>query len=210
MNKKESILEKVNTLITYAISQGYDSSLLDDLMSPLLTQVNSFYNLDLSGMLENCIKALTHAQIRTGIIYKGGYTVPYSLDGAPSGYSDITDLFNFEADLMNTSGATFTASISESTDAITGEQFYISSLVDSWISSAAGAVQSVPGSLKSIASFSNSLGLGATLKNLLEPSDVESVPKLEDIAEDIYNTRKYLLLINTMELGVYIPTNFRS
>ena len=111
---------------------------------------------------------------------------------------------------MKTSGATFTASISTSTDATTGKQSYSSLLVDSWISAAAGAVLSVPNALKSIAAFSNSLGLGATLKNLLEPSDVESVPKLEDIAEDIYNTRKYLLLINTMELGVYIPTNFRS
>ena len=210
MNKKEDIIEKVNSLIQYAVSQGYNNSLLNSLMSPLLTSVNSFYNLDLSGMVATCIKALTHAQIRTGIIYKGDYTVPYSLAGAPSGYSDITVLFGFETGLMDTSGAVFAASITTTTDATTGVQSYGSQLVTSWISAFTGAVLSVPESLKSIAAFGNSLGLGDTLKFLLEPVDVKSVPKLDDIASNIYINRKYLALIDTLGLTVYVPSKIRS
>ncbi len=206
MNKKETITNKVNSLITYAVSKGYNRSLLNSLMGPLLTQVNSFYNLDLSGMIETCIKALTHAQIRTGIIYKDGYTIDHTTTGAPAGYSDITDLFDFDNGLMNTTNADFTASIRTTTDATTGAQSYTSQLVTSWLSDFTAAVQSVPSRLKAVAAYANTVGLGDTLKNLLEPSDVESVPKLIDIAAEIYHERKYLTLIRTLDLPIYIPS----
>ncbi len=210
MNNKQAITEKVNSLITYAVSQGYSESKLNTLVDPLLTQVNSFYNLDLSGLIETCIKALTHAQIRTGIIYKDGYTAPYSLAGAPAGYDDITTVFDFETELMATSNADFVNSITTETDATTQTTSYTSTLVDSWVSDCTAAVSNVPSELKAISAFANSLGLSNSLQQLLEPVDIESVPKLLDIADNIYNDRKYLLLIDTLDLGIYVPSNCRS
>ena len=68
------------------------------------------------------------------------------------------------------------------------------------------AAESVISSLAAIAQYGNSMGLGNSIQNLLEPKEVKTVPSLVDIAKDIYLDKGYKELIQTRGIDIYVPT----
>ena len=107
--------------------------------------------------------------------------------------------------MFNSSINEVTPPIGESDESATPDPYYQSSLVDNWIIIYNDASTSVITSLAEVATYGNSIGLGNTIQQLLEPKEVAVVPSLKDIAIDIYVNRGYKELIEFKELGVYVP-----
>lgn len=211
MEIKSSVLLKIDELTTYCRGQGRDSGKMVDLMQPLSAAVISYYNVDITPSITKAIEAITHGSIRTGIVYTDGSSAPAG-GTPPAGWSDVRSIFtDIDKSLMSTSNEAFNASINEVTPpAAEGESaaepYYESSLVNTWINEYTVAATSVISSLAAIAQYGNTIGLGNSIQNLLEPKEVKTVPSLLDIAKDIYFNKGYKELIQTRGLNIYIPT----
>ena len=211
METQSSVLIKIDELVAYAKSQGKDADKMSNLMTPLVAAVILYYDEDITPSVTKAIEAITHGSIRTGIIYTDGSSAG---DGGtpPAGWSDVRSIFNnVDKSLMSTTKEAFNASIHEVTppaaDAESAaEPYYESSLVNTWINNYSVAAESVISSLAAIAQYGNSVGLGNSIQNLLEPKEVKTVPSLLDIAKDIYLDKGYKELIQTRGLSIYIPS----
>lgn len=210
MLTQKDFTEKINGFKDHAVKSGLDPYLLSDLLAPLNTAINKYFSEDITNAVSVCITALTHAQIRTGIVYVDGSTVGSNAGNEPTGYEDIRELFNVGAEILETSNETFTASVVEVTptleDGTTGTMYYESSLVSAWLSQFSVAGTYLLADLSKIAEHANSVGLGNLVKSVLEPSEIASVPSLVDIAKEIYFKRHYLELIKSWNLDIYVPS----
>lgn len=211
METQSSVLLKIDELVAYVKSQGKDADKMSNLMAPLVAAVILYYDEDITPSVTKAIEAITHGSIRTGIIYTdgssaGGGSTP------PAGWSDVRSIFNdVDKSLMSTSNEVFNASINEVTPPVAdgesaAEPYYESSLVNTWINEYNAAGTSVISSLAAIAQYGNTIGLGDSIQNLLEPKEVKTVPSLVDIAKDIYLDKGYKELIQTRGLDIYIPS----
>lgn len=214
MFTKKNFTEKLSSLESHATASGKDAQLLSDLLSPLKVAINNYYGVDIAPSVSICIAALTHAQVRTGITYVDGSTVASDVGNEPTGYNDIRELFNVGIEMLDTSNEVFTSSIVEVTPTLengtTGTMYYESSLVTSWISQFSVAGTYLLEDLSKISTYANGVGLGYLVKNILEPSEIATIPSLVDIARNIYFNRNYLELITVWELDIYIPSNCRK
>ena len=210
METQSSVLLKIDELVAYAKSQGKDADKMSNLMTPLVAAVILYYDEDITPSVTKAIEAITHGSIRTGIIYTDGSSAPAG-STPPAGWSDVRSIFNnVDKSLMSTTKEAFNASIHEVTPPADGESaaepYYESNLVNTWISEYSAAGTSVINSLAAIAQYGNSVGLGNSIQNLLEPKEVKTVPSLVDIAKDIYLDKGYKELIQTRGLDIYVPT----
>lgn len=210
METQSSVLLKIDELVAYAKSHGKDADKMSNLMTPLVAAVILYYDKDITPSVTKAIEGITHGLIRTGIIYTDGSSA--SGGTPPAGWSDVRSIFNdVDKSLMSTSNEDFNASINEVTPPVAdgesaAEPYYESSLVNTWISEYSAAGTSVINSLAAITQYGNSVGLGNSIQNLLEPKEVKTVPSLLDIAKDIYLDKGYKELIQTRGLDVYIPS----
>ena len=211
METQSSVLLKIDELVAYAKSQGKDADKMSNLMTPLVAAVILYYDEDITPSVTKAIEAITHGLIRTGIIYTDGSSA--SGGGTPpAGWSDVRSIFiDVDKSLMSTTKEAFNASIHEVTPPAadgesTAEPYYESNLVNTWISEYSAAGTSVINSLAAIAQYGNSVGLGNSIQNLLEPKEVKTVPSLVDIAKDIYLDKGYKELIQTRGIDIYVPT----
>ena len=211
MLTQKEFTEKINGFKEHAIKSGLEPSLLNDLLAPLNRAINQYFSVDINNAVAVCITALTHAKIRTGIIYTDGSSVNIDGSNKPTGYDDIRELFNVGAEILNTSNEAFTASVVEVTpmleDGTTGTMYYESSLVNRWLSEFTVAGGYLLADLNAVTGHANSVGLGNLVKSVLEPSEIASVPSLVDIAKDIYFKHHYLELIKTWNLDIYVPSS---
>ena len=211
MLTQKDFSEKIKSFKAHAIASGLDANLLNDLIAPLESAINQYFSVDINNAVSVCITALTHAKIRTGIVYADGSTVDTDGSNKPTGYDDIRELFNVGAEILNTSNEAFTASVVEVTpmleDGTTGTMYYESSLVKGWLSEFTVAGGYLLADLNAVTGYANSVGLGNLVKSVLEPSEVISVPSLVDIAKDIYFNHNYLELIKDWELDIYVPSS---
>ena len=211
METQSSVLLKIDELVAYAKSQGKDSAKMSKLMAPVAAAVIIYYDVDITPSVTKAIEAITHGSIRTGIIYTDGSSAGGG-GTPPAGWSDVRSIFNdVDKSLMSTSNEFFNASINEVTPPVTegesaAEPYYESSLVNTWINEYTVASTSVISSLAAIAQYGNSVGLGNSIQNLLEPKEIKTVPSLLDIAKDIYLDKGYKELIQTRGLSIYIPS----
>ena len=211
METQSSVLLKIDELVAYAKSQGKDSAKMSKLMAPVAAAVIIYYDVDITPSVTKAIEAITHGSIRTGIICTDGSSAG---DGGtpPAGWSDGRSIFiDVDKSLMSTSNEDFNASINEVTPPVAdgesaAEPYYESSLVNTWINEYNAAGTSVINSLAAIAQYGNSVGLGNSIQNLLEPKELKTVPSLLDIAKDIYLDKGYKELIQTRGLSIYIPS----
>ena len=210
MLTQKDFTEKINGFKDHTVKSGLDPYLLSDLLAPLNTAITKYFSEDITNAVSVCITALTHAQIRTGIVYVDGSTVGSNAGNEPTGYEDIRELFNVGAEILETSNEVFTNSIVEVTPALedgtTGTMYYESSLVSAWLSQFSVAGTYLLADLSKIAEHANSVGLGNLVKSVLEPSEIASVPSLVDIAKEIYFKRHYLELIKSWNLDIYVPS----
>lgn len=211
METQSSVLLKIDELVAYAVGQGKDSAKMYKLMAPVAAAVIIYYDVDITPSVTKAIEAITHGSIRTGIIYTDGSSAGGG-GTPPAGWSDVRSIFNdVDKSLMSTSNEVFNASINEVTPPVAdgesaAEPYYESSLVNTWINEYTVAGTSVISSLAAIAQYGNTIGLGNSIQNLLEPKEVKTVPSLLDIAKDIYFNKGYKELIQTRGLNIYIPT----
>lgn len=212
METKTSTLNRINELTDYCIGQGRDEDKMLALMVPLKNAVSAYFNVDIKASVEKAIEAITHGLIRTGIIYTDGSS--NAAGGiAPAGWDNIIKVFEdidtwlkyVDFEVFNSSINEVTPPIGENDESATPDSYYQSSLVDNWIIIYNDACTSVITSLGEVATYGNSIGLGNTIQQLLEPKEVAVVPSLKDIAIDIYVNRGYKELIEFKELGVYVP-----
>ena len=214
MLTQKEFTEKINGFKEHATNSGLDPHLLSDLLAPLNSAINQYFSVDINNAVSVCITALTHAKIRTGIVYIDGSTVNADGDNKPTGYDDIRELFNVGAEILNTSNEAFTASVVEVTptleDGTTAPMYYESSLVASWLSEFTVAGGYLLADLSTVAEYANSVGLGNLVKSVLEPSEIVSVPSLVDIAKSIYFEHNYLELIKTWKLDIYVPSSCKG
>ena len=211
METQSSVLLKIDELVAYAKSQGKDSAKMSKLMAPVAAAVIIYYDVDITPSVTKAIEAITHGSIRTGIIYTDGSSAGGG-GTPPAGWSDVRSIFNdVDKSLMSTSNEVFNASINEVTPPVAegesaAEPYYESSLVNTWINEYTVASTSVISSLAAIAQYGNSVGLGNSIQNLLEPKEIKTVPSVLDIAKDIYLDKGYKELIQTRGLSIYIPS----
>lgn len=219
MLTQKDFTEKINGFKDHAIASGLDPHLLSDMLAPLNTAINKYFSENITNAVSVCITALTHAQIRTGIVYVDGSTVGSDAGNEPTGYKDIRELFNVGAEILDTSNETFTNSIVEVTPEVTpalenGDttvtMYYESSLVTSWLTEFSVAGDYLLVDLNKVAEYANSVGLGNLVKSVLEPSEIASVPSLVDIAKSIYYDHHYLELIKTWNLDIYVPSSCKE
>lgn len=212
METKTSTLNRINELTDYCIGQGRDEDKMLALMVPLKNAVSAYFDVDIKASVEKAIEAITHGLIRTGIIYTDGSS--NAVGGiAPAGWDNIIKVFEdidtwlkyVDFEVFNSSINEVTPLIGENDESATPDSYYQSSLVDNWIIIYNDACTSVITSLGEVATYGNSIGLGNTIQQLLEPKEVAVVPSLKDIAIDIYVNRGYKELIEFKELGVYVP-----
>ena len=211
---QNELATKLANMNTYAASHGKDTSMLAELNAPLIAAIDAYYKLDgVETGVKACILALTHSQIRTGIVYEDGFEVDVDSSKAPLGYGDVTELFCTGSDILNTSDSQYTNSIKlvqvMDVDGVTVlTEHYESPLVDAWVAeftTESNPISGLPGRLNAIAEFANGSGLMDPIKLIVEPSKMVSVPDLKEIAKDIYWNRKYLDVIEAWNLGIYIP-----
>lgn len=211
MEIKSSVLLRIDELTAYAKSQGKDAAKMSELMAPLAAAVILYYDEDITPSVTKAIEGITHGLIRTGIIYTDGSSAGGG-GTPPAGWSDVRSIFiDVDKSLMNTTKEAFNASINEVTPpAADGESaaepYYESNLVNTWINYYSVAAESVISKLAAISQYGNSMGLGNSIQNLLEPKEVKTVPSLVDIAKDIYLDKGYKELIQTRGLDIYVPT----
>ena len=212
METKTSTLNRINELTDYCIGQGRDEDKMLALMVPLKNAVSAYFDVDIKASVEKAIEAITHGLIRTGIIYTDGSSNA-ATGIAPAGWDNIVKVFedvdtwlkNADFEVFNSSINEVIPPIGESDESATPDPYYQSSLVDNWIIIYNDACTSVITSLAEVAAYGNSIGLGNTIQQLLEPKEVAVVPRLKDIAVDIYINRGYKELIEFKELGIYVP-----
>ena len=202
--------DKIKEFKEHATASGLNPYLLADMLAPLESAISQYFSTDIETGVSVCITALTHAQIRTGIVYKDGSSVEVDEGTKPTGYDDIRELFNVGGDMLEVSKEEFTRNVVEVTptleDGSQGETFYENYLVNNWTGAFSLASAYLLADLESVAKYANSVGLGNVVKSVLEPSEIESVPSLKDIARNIYFDRYYLELIQSWKLGIYVPS----
>ena len=69
MQTRHEIIIYIKRLVYYAITQGRDKSRLNALINPLIEAVNAYYSVDITANIAQSIEAITHALVRTGIVY---------------------------------------------------------------------------------------------------------------------------------------------
>ena len=212
MQARHEIIIYIKRLVYYAITQGRDKSRLNALINPLIEAVNAYYSVDITANIAQSIEAITHALVRTGIVYADGSSDAGS-GAEPAGYNDVR-VFFVEANrrLLSTTEEAFNSSINEVTPESSegndvAEPYYVSSLVDSLTAEYTANVTGVTEYLEAIAAYGNSAGLGNALQKLLEPKEVKTVPSMADIAKDIYIDRGYKELIEFQGIDIYIPAS---
>ena len=212
MKTKQQVLAHLESLKSYAIEQGKDSTKVTALLAPLETAINGYYSVDIAKNVEKAIEAITHGLVRTGIVYADGSSDAND-NQEPPGYNDVTVFFvNANKQMTLTTKEAFNASINEvtpevPTEVTAPETQYDSNLVNSltaeYIANATGVIEY----LKAIAAYGNSAGLGNPLQKLLEPKEIKSVPSMGAISRDIYISRKYKDLIEFQGLNIYVPAS---
>lgn len=212
MQTRHEIIIYIKRLADYAATQGRDEGRLNALIFPLIEAVNAYYSVDITANIAQSIEAITHALVRTGIVYADGSSDAGS-GAEPAGYNDVR-VFFVEANrrLLSTTEEAFNSSINEVTPESSegndvAEPYYVSSLVDSLTADYTANVTGVTEYLKAIAAYGNSAGLGNALQKLLEPKEVKTVPSMADIAKDIYIGRGYKELIEFQGIDIYIPAS---
>ena len=89
MKTKQQVLAHLESLKSYAIEQGKDSTKVTALLAPLETAINGYYSVDIAKDVEKAIEAITHGLVRTGIVYADGSSDAND-NQEPPGYNDVT------------------------------------------------------------------------------------------------------------------------
>ena len=215
MITKQKVIDKLTELESAAVESGLQPGLVSDLLSPLHGLIDSYYRLDIAPAVSACIVALSHSEIRTGIVYEDGRQSG-SVTG-PAGYNDITELFQVGDSILITEPDTFINSIIEVKPLEGGAVYYASEMVSAWEAEYTTETtigvdgESIPiiSHLNEVAAYANGVGVVDGIKTILEPSRIVSAPSLSEIAGKIYLDRKYKELIDAWGLTVFVPAAVR-
>lgn len=202
MYNKTQVINHLNSLVNYAVTNGKDADEMRILVIPLTNAINAYFERDFTADVESCIEAMIHAGIRLGIKYKGFYLTTSHF--APFGYDDVRKVVMWMNEFMKITNAEFLASIKEYMDGETASIAYQSSVVDEWLGVWNDAESDVTAYLADIFIYACKCGMENSMELLLESPQIESVPQLSEIARDIYIDRHYKEFIEFYGLDVYI------
>jgi len=209
MQSKNTVLEKLNTLVNGAVGAGFDKTKLDALVAPLKQAITTYYSAVTKDSVETCVFSMTHCLIRTGMVYEDGTTYPMS-GNVPTGFNDLTLLAVAEQGLYSCGSSSFNSKIVVVEDTVNSTTYYTSTLVDSWTASFTTGAVNISEGLTNISDYADNQGHSNSLYFLYDAKNIKTVPKLSDIAKDIYQTRKYKAFIDAFGLSVYVPVVIRG
>ena len=213
MKSKETVNNKVNTLINFCVQNGKSITMLAALMAPLQNAIENYYEIDIFDNLNGVIEAEFHDFLQRNMVFSDDIPSNFSED-YPAGYDNIRDLFSPENGLMSVLGSAFCNSIQEEevTDTVTQttSTIYISALVDAYIADFTQAAETLPDSLTALDGWCRSQTMANRMPNLLEERAITSAPSKREIVQELYIRRGFLDLIRTLGLRNYVPKAYRD
>lgn len=212
--EKSAITQKLNNLLAYSKSQdAKNAGAIEALFSPVLAAVNSYFdsaNPALSSALNDVVQYMYFDINRRTTKYENEFddNLPTNY---PTGYTDVTLCFHQFDGLLNVSNAAFFSAFSYAagdtgTDTVPQSNSYLTA----WAAEIQSAVQGDLTKVQTLADWCKTAAGNADLISLLEDRGgiLESKTQKE-ISDMIYIERKVLAIVQSKNLGTYIPSFYK-
>ena len=212
MYKKQDVLDKLNSLLFYSIEQEPEfEGQYTELIKPVITTVNTYFS-SYHPQLEERLKELVHnmycdiLERNTVMEFTYGDELPTNY---PESYHDITKCF-YQFPLMGISNETFHAAWIMGIVNESEEEPIDHTMIKEWASEINAAIQTDFNNVQALLTWVQNSCNTNYLVNLLEDTGrLIHQPWTQEIATDIYITKKLLEVIKALGLRVYIPSYLR-
>ncbi len=216
MISKNDLLSKIESLEQYCITNR-DSKITGDFSSflqPLKNAVNTYFNTVPDGLKYAMIRLITQIDVditNRYTTYEHEYGDPPSTN-YPYGYNDFTIIFNgddaFDA-INNISGAQFLSGFPMVDDELdpTKKHYETNPIISTWVLKIQNAHNTELPKIENIIDFCERNSYNDGLISLFEDRGNINIDRTkQQLANDIYIVRGAKAIIQSMNLGIYIPS----
>lgn len=216
MFTKNELLTKIDYLQTYC-EQNRETGVSGDFgtfILPLKTAVNTYFNTIPNNLKYSMMKLITQIDVD---IQKRYTTYEHEYGDSPStnypyGYNDFTIIFNGDDafdEITNISGAAFLAGFPKTPDLVvpTNYVYETNPIIDIWAQKIQNAHNAEIAKIENIIDFCERGSYNDGIISLFEDRGKMTVNRTkQQLANDIYIVRGAKVIIQSMNLGVYIPS----